>query len=63
VKTIEVIISATGETKLETKGFAGAECQAASRELEQALGQRTSEQVTGEFYASSIEQSQQHEAL
>jgi hypothetical protein len=37
---IEVIVSPTGETKLQTKGFAGASCQQASKFLEAALGLR-----------------------
>ena len=49
-KTIEVIISPQGETKIETKGFAGAECQQASEFLEKALGQRQAEQLTSEFH-------------
>ena len=50
-KTIEVIVSPTGETKIETKGFVGSSCKDASRFLEEALGQRSGEQLTGEFYA------------
>jgi hypothetical protein len=50
-KTIEIIISPKGETKLETKGFAGSNCQEASRAFEQALGAKTSEQLTSEYYA------------
>ena len=50
MKIIEVIVSTTGETKVETKGFAGAECRDASRFVEQALGQRCSEQFTAEFH-------------
>lgn len=53
---IEVTISPTGETKVETKGFAGASCRDASKFIEQALGQRAHEQLTGEFY---IQQGQQ----
>lgn len=49
---IEVIVSPTGETRVETKGFAGASCQDASRLIEQALGQRTGEQLTAEFHAA-----------
>lgn len=52
-KVIEVIVSPTGETRVETKGFAGASCQDASRFVEQALGQRTGEQLTAEFHAAS----------
>ena len=38
VKTIEVTISPTGEVKIETAGYAGAECETATAELEKALG-------------------------
>ncbi len=51
-KTIEVTIGTKGETKVETKGFSGSECRIASQFVEQALGQRTSEQLKGEFYNS-----------
>ena len=50
MKTIEVIISPQGETKIETKGFAGSSCQQASQFLEQALGGKVSEMPTAEFY-------------
>ena len=49
-KTIEVIISPKGETKIETKGFTGSSCQQVSQFLEQALGVRISENPTAEFY-------------
>jgi Protein of unknown function (DUF2997) len=49
-KTIEITISPKGETKIETKGFSGAECRLASQFVEQVLGKQTSEQMTGEFY-------------
>jgi hypothetical protein len=50
---IEVVVSPTGETKIETKGFAGSSCRVASRFLEEALGQRVGEQRTAEFHAAS----------
>jgi len=50
-KIIEIIVSPKGETKLETKGFAGSGCQEASRAFEQALGMKTGEQLTPEYYA------------
>jgi hypothetical protein len=50
VKTIEITISPKGESKVETKGFSGGECREASRFVEQALGQRTAETLTTEFY-------------
>ena len=49
-KIIEVIVSPTGETKIETKGFAGSSCRDASKFLEEALGQRTGEQPRAEFH-------------
>ena len=53
MKTIEIIVSPTGEVRLETKGFQGAECRDASRFLERALGNRTGEQLTGEFHQTA----------
>ena len=49
-RLIEVIVSPTGETKIETRGFAGNDCQAATKSLEAALGQSQAEQLTAEFY-------------
>ena len=61
MKVIEIIISPQGEAHVQTKGFAGAACQKASRFLEQALGQRTKEQLTAEFHQSATTvQQQQH---
>jgi Protein of unknown function (DUF2997) len=51
-KIIRVIVGPKGETRIETKGFSGAECRDASRFIEQALGQPVSEQFTSEFYQS-----------
>ena len=50
---IEVIVSPTGETTVQTKGFQGASCQDASRFIEAALGQRVGEQLTAEFHAAA----------
>ena len=55
-RTIEIIISPQGETRLETRGFSGASCQQASRFLEQALGKHTGEQLTAEFYSAQHQQ-------
>ena len=49
-RTIEIIVAPNGQTRVETKGFAGSECQEASKYLEKALGQRTAEQLTSEFH-------------
>jgi len=49
-KTIEVIVSPKGDTKIETKGFVGGECRQASHFIEQALGAQVSEKLTAEFH-------------
>ena len=60
MKTIEIIITAKGETAVTTKGFAGSSCRDASKFIEQALGQRTTETLTAEFHqAQPVEQQQQ----
>ena len=46
---IEVTVSPQGETIVQTKGFAGSDCLAASRWLEEALGLATAERRTAEF--------------
>ena len=55
-KIIQVVVSPKGETKIETTGFTGSSCQEASRALEEALGAKTGETLTGDYYATSNEQ-------
>ena len=50
MKTIVIVVSPQGETRLETKGFSGDSCQHASRFLEQALGRPTDQQLKAEFH-------------
>ena len=56
MKTIEIVVSPTGQTQVQTKGFTGSECRQASQFIEQALGQRTSEQLTAEFHQQAGQQ-------
>ena len=49
-KTIEIVVAPNGESRVETKGFDGSECRQASLFIEQALGQRASEQLKPEFH-------------
>ena len=49
-RIIEVLVSPTGATTVQTKGYAGADCLQASKFLEQALGVPTAERKTAEFY-------------
>jgi hypothetical protein len=51
-KTIEIIVSPTGETRLETKGFTGSSCRDASKLIEEALGQRSDERLTAAFHTT-----------
>ena len=55
-KTIEVIISPNGQSRVETKGFFGQECRDASRFLETVLGKTTSESLTAEFHEAPSQQ-------
>jgi len=59
MRTIEIIVSPKGETTVQTKGFAGSSCREASKFIEQALGQRTSEQLTAEFHQQAAVQQQE----
>jgi hypothetical protein len=63
LKTIEITVSPMGETRIETKGFAGSECQEASRFIEDALGRKTREMLTAEFYQAEevCEENQQRQ--
>ena len=57
--TIEIIVAPNGQSQVQTKGFSGSSCRLASGFIEQALGQRTSEQMTAEYYQQAS-QSQTH---
>ena len=58
MKIIEIIIAPTGQSRVETKGFTGAECRDASLFIEQAIGQPTSEILKAEFHQSATAQQQ-----
>ena len=59
-RTIEIIVAPNGQSQVQTKGFTGSSCRQASGVIEQALGQRTSEQLTAEFY-QQLSQPQTHQ--
>jgi hypothetical protein len=50
MRIIEITVDTKGQSKVETRGFTGGECHEASKFIEQALGQRTDEKLTAEFY-------------
>lgn len=56
MKIVEIIVAPNGSTRVQTKGFAGGECRAASDFVEMALGKRTEEKLTGEFYVPGVQQ-------
>ena len=61
-RIIEVIVSPTGETRLQTRGYSGGDCLQASKFLEQALGVTSSDTKSAEFYeTTSNEQHVQQE--
>lgn len=62
-RAIDIIITPDGKSNVETKGFTGSDCREASRFLEQALGQATSEQLKPEFYQSASEEAHIQEGL
>ena len=57
-KTIEVLVSPSGQITVQTRGFAGDACRHASKALEQALGRVEREQLTAEFHQSSVNRRQ-----
>ncbi len=58
--TIEIIVAPNGQSQVQTKGFTDSSCRQASGFIEQALRQRTSEQLTAEFY-QQVSQPQSHQ--
>ena len=61
-KTIEIVVTPTGKTQVQTRGFVGSECRQASQFIELALGKQTGEQLTAEFHQQAGQQQshQQH---
>ena len=49
MKTITILISPSGDTKIEAHGFVGGECRLATQKLRSALGQDSGEQFKPEF--------------
>lgn len=60
IRTIEIIVTSNGQSRIETRGFIGSDCRLASDYMEHALGQRTCEQLTTEFHQSTDTQNSQH---
>ena len=60
-RIIEITINPKGETRIQTKGFAGASCRNATRDLEKALGLVQTDQPTAELYQSQPAHQQQEQ--
>jgi hypothetical protein len=58
---IEVVVATDGKVTVQTKGFTGSACKAASESLEKALGLKQSEKLTAEFYSQQTNQQQLQE--
>ncbi len=53
MKTISIIVASDGKTKVETHGFDGQSCKDASKFIETALGQKTTEQFKPEYFVNN----------
>ena len=58
-RTIEVIVSPTGDIRIDAVGFQGADCQQATQFLEEALGAPVNRQKKPEFYRRLTPKTQQ----
>jgi hypothetical protein len=56
---IEVIVSASGDIVIDAVGFKGADCEKATRFLEEALGMRGQRRHKPEYQQSAKEASKQ----
>jgi hypothetical protein len=61
MKRIEIIVSRKGQSRIETHGYVGSACRAATRWLEQALGIRQNETCKPEFYQQQVNEAKQQE--
>lgn len=55
-RTIEVIVDAAGQIKIDAVGFQGADCEKATAFLEQALGKTAARQKKPEYYRQARRQ-------
>ena len=53
-RLIEVVVSPSGDATIQTRGYSGGECLAASRFLEESLGIKARDQKTADFYEHAV---------
>ena len=58
--TIEVVVSPKGDIVIEAVEFKGAECEAATKFLEEALGVLTAKSHKPEYHQTNTRAAQQH---
>jgi hypothetical protein len=63
MRKIEVIISRSGESRVEAFGYHGNSCQTATKAIERALGAKSSASLKPEFYETNNNVNQQKENL
>jgi hypothetical protein len=59
MKSIEIIVSPMGEIQIDAIGFKGADCEKATKFLEEALGVVGQKQKKPEFHQQNITKHQQ----
>jgi hypothetical protein len=63
MRVVEITVSPTGQTSVQTKGFLGPSCREASRLIERALGKCERETLTSEFHETAHEQAAHDQRL
>ena len=59
MKTIEIIITPTGDVSIDAVGFKGNDCEQATKFLKQALGKTTRNVNKPEYYQQVIHRNRQ----
>ena len=58
-RTIEITVAPTGEIQIDAVGFKGADCEQATKFLEEALGTINARQKKPEYHQSNRSKAQQ----
>jgi len=53
MKEIKILIDEQGNVEVSTSGFAGSDCKKATEDLERALGKKTADRNTPEFFKTA----------
>lgn len=58
-RTIQITVASTGEIQIDAVGFKGADCEQATKFLEEALGTISAKQKKPEYHQSNRSKTQQ----